>query len=103
MRKMISGNDLMSDVIKKSVIRNGEGNSMIIHASFDLIENPHPFLENLPYGAEMKKSRKKTSIAKLKIRIIEYLYSKFMYIYRLSYFLFLISYFLFYPPQAPTR
>jgi hypothetical protein len=78
MRKMISGNDLISDVIKNSVIRNGDGNSMIIHASFDLIENPHPFLENLPYGAEIKKSRINTIRAKPNIRITEYLYSKFM-------------------------
>jgi len=63
----------MSEVIKKSVIRNGDGNSMIIHASFDLIEGPQPFLANLPYGAGIKKSRKKTSTAKLKIRMSEYL------------------------------
>ena len=63
----------MSEVRKKSVIRNGDGNSIIIHANFDLIEGPQPFLENLPYGAEIKKSRIKTSTAKLKIRIIEYL------------------------------
>jgi hypothetical protein len=48
MRKIISGKALLSEVIKKMVIRNGDGNSIIIHAHFDLIEGPHPFLENLP-------------------------------------------------------
>jgi hypothetical protein len=63
----------ISAVIKKMIIRNGDGNSMIIHAHFDFIEWPHPFLENLPYGAEIKKRRIKISNAKLKIRIMEYL------------------------------
>jgi hypothetical protein len=36
------------DVMKNNSINAGDGNSIIIHAHFDLIAGPHPFLENLP-------------------------------------------------------
>jgi hypothetical protein len=59
--------------MKNNSINAGEGNSIIIHAHFDLIEGPHPFLENLPYGADIKKRAKNVITAKLSIRMIVYL------------------------------
>ena len=70
---------LSSEIAKKNIINAGEGNSISIHAHFDLIDGPHPFRENLPYGAEMKNSRMKTRIAKLKISISEILYGIAIY------------------------
>jgi hypothetical protein len=56
---------------KKKAISKGEGASIRSHAHLDFIVLPHPFLKNLPYGAEIKKRSTKTIIAKLKIRINE--------------------------------
>lgn len=65
--KTSAGIDFLFEVMKKSVISAGERNSIIIQAHLALMVRPHPFLRNLPYGAETKKSRIKTIIAKEKI------------------------------------
>ena len=45
---MKCGRLLWSEVMKKNNISAGEGNSIIIHAHFVLIFNPHPSRLNLP-------------------------------------------------------
>jgi hypothetical protein len=56
---------------KKIIISNGDGASIIIQPHFDLTDGPHPFLRNLPYGAEIKNRRRNTTPAKQKISVTE--------------------------------
>jgi hypothetical protein len=62
---------MSGEKIKKRIISAGEGNSIMSHAHLDLTAGPQPFLENLPYGAEIKKSSIKTNTATLNISIKE--------------------------------
>jgi len=62
---------LLPDNINNTAINKGDGDSIISQAHFDLMTIPQPFLLNLPYGAEIKKSRMNTSNAKLKISMSE--------------------------------
>jgi hypothetical protein len=57
--------------MKNNAIRMGEGDSMIIQAHLAFMEWPHPFLWNLPYGADTKKSTMNTNTARLKITTSE--------------------------------
>jgi len=70
---MFCGISFFFEIIKKKTISAGEGNSITIQAHFDFITGPHPFLRNLPYGAEIKNKSMKTIIEKLKIKIIKIL------------------------------
>ena len=68
---MIWGAPFEGEIMKNNRMNAGEGNSITSHAHFDFTAGPHPFLENLPYGADIKNRRINTITASPKTRYKE--------------------------------